>query len=240
MALPNPAPITLLQIQGEYGTSGLAASSTAAGLDPLPTSMLDFLGRSAVTVYSYFDNLTGQWYITTQSTSSPASSIGTIFFDRSGTYSLVIYGEQYTLPLGTSYNSGPYYNATIASGNWASPTSSTVGDNFWIRFRGTYNVDSPGARIDGYNNSSGVAAPLIAQSSAGNINFNSGWLSLNTNRAIAINSGGDSSGSEGRLFNMIIEISSDSAGSTILSTTSGIAITASTSYTGGGGGGFPS
>jgi hypothetical protein len=38
----------MLQIQGEYGTSGLAASSTAAGLDPLPTSMLDFLGKSNI------------------------------------------------------------------------------------------------------------------------------------------------------------------------------------------------
>lgn len=48
MTLPASAPITLQQIQTEYGTSGLRASSTAAGLDPLPTSMLDFLGKSAV------------------------------------------------------------------------------------------------------------------------------------------------------------------------------------------------
>ena len=42
-------PITLTAIQTEFSTSGLVASSTAAGLDPLPTSMLDFIGLSAFT-----------------------------------------------------------------------------------------------------------------------------------------------------------------------------------------------
>ena len=46
MALPNPAPITLSAIQTEFSAGSLTAASTAAGLDPLPTSMLDFLGLS--------------------------------------------------------------------------------------------------------------------------------------------------------------------------------------------------
>jgi hypothetical protein len=49
MALPGSGNITLQQIQTEFGTSGLQASSTAAGLDPLPTSMKDFYGKSAFT-----------------------------------------------------------------------------------------------------------------------------------------------------------------------------------------------
>jgi hypothetical protein len=190
-----------------------------------------------VTVNPNLANLEGTWFTNTASTSAPPLAIGTIYFNRNGSYSLVIYGDQYVIPVGTSYVNGPYANATVASGAWTSTASSTVGDNFWVRFRGTYNVDNPGARIDGYDNSSGVASPLIRQSAAGNFNFNSGWLSLGSDRAISINSGGDASGGEGRIFNMTIEISSNSSGSNIVSTTSNIAITAATYYGGGGDGG---
>lgn len=51
MALPTSAPITLLQIQSEFSAGSLAGASTAAGLDPLPTSMLDFLGLSSASAY---------------------------------------------------------------------------------------------------------------------------------------------------------------------------------------------
>lgn len=49
MPLPASPPITLSAIQTEFSAANLAAASTAAGLDPLPTSMLDFLGKSAYT-----------------------------------------------------------------------------------------------------------------------------------------------------------------------------------------------
>lgn len=65
MPLPNPAPITLQEIQTEFGTTGLVASSTAAGLDPLPTSMLDFLGLSNKTTYTY--TTPGTYYFTVPS-----------------------------------------------------------------------------------------------------------------------------------------------------------------------------
>jgi hypothetical protein len=52
MTLPVSGNITLQQIQTEFGTSGLIASSTAAGLDPLPTSMRDFLGTRNWTLSS--------------------------------------------------------------------------------------------------------------------------------------------------------------------------------------------
>jgi len=51
MALPTSAPITLQQIQSEYSVSGLVNASTAAGLNPLPTAMLDFLGKSSASAY---------------------------------------------------------------------------------------------------------------------------------------------------------------------------------------------
>ena len=52
-------PITLTAIQTEFSTSGLVASSTAAGLDPLPTSMLDFIGLSSYTPQVRVDATSG-------------------------------------------------------------------------------------------------------------------------------------------------------------------------------------
>ena len=53
MALPASAPITLSAIQTEYSVGSLTAASTPAGLDPLPTAMLDFLGKSSATLYEF-------------------------------------------------------------------------------------------------------------------------------------------------------------------------------------------
>ena len=49
MALPASGDITLVQILTEFSVASLTAASTAAGLDPLPTSMTDFYGKSAFT-----------------------------------------------------------------------------------------------------------------------------------------------------------------------------------------------
>ena len=62
MPLPSSGPITLQQIQSEYSVSGLQAASTAAGLNPLPTAMRDFMGLSAASAYLdpggyYFDSI---------------------------------------------------------------------------------------------------------------------------------------------------------------------------------------
>jgi hypothetical protein len=183
-------------------------------------------------VAASFPDLVGTWYINTAGTASPPNSIGTVYFNRDGTYAFIIYGEQYVTPPGTSYNLGPYLNTTLVSGQWIPTSIPTIGDNYWIRFSGRYNIDAPGARIDGYNVVGGVASPLIQQTATGNRNFNSGWLKLDSDRAIAINSGGDANGGEGRLLDMKIEISSDVAGTTVLSTTSGVNIIAGTFYTG--------
>jgi len=51
-------PITLSAIQTEFSAGSLTAASTAAGLDPLPTSMLDFIGRSAAFSFTISSNQT--------------------------------------------------------------------------------------------------------------------------------------------------------------------------------------
>ena len=47
--LPASGNITLVEILNEFSVASLTAASTAAGLDPLPTSMTDFYGKSAFT-----------------------------------------------------------------------------------------------------------------------------------------------------------------------------------------------
>jgi len=64
MPLPSSPPITLSQIQSEFSAANLQAASTAAGLDPLPTSMLDFLGLSAYTMQTYTYLTPGTYYFT--------------------------------------------------------------------------------------------------------------------------------------------------------------------------------
>ena len=61
MALPSSAPITLLAIQSEFSAANLVAAGVAAGLGTIlggvninpDVSMLDFLGKSAATLYEF-------------------------------------------------------------------------------------------------------------------------------------------------------------------------------------------
>ena len=90
MTLPSSGPITLTAIQSEYGVSGLRSASTAAGLDPLPTSMRDFMGLTnyvfsvnvpPISLYNNFSN-TGETGFITQ-------SFGQMFFGDNGVLSYV-------------------------------------------------------------------------------------------------------------------------------------------------------
>ena len=74
MPLPASAPITLSAIQTEFSAANLAAASTAAGLDPLPTSMLDFLGLSAYTPQTETYVTPGTYYFTVR-TGKPANQV---------------------------------------------------------------------------------------------------------------------------------------------------------------------
>ena len=80
MPLPASAPILLKTsgastgIQDEFSAANLAAASTAAGLDPLPTSMLDFLGKSAYTPQTETYVTPGTYYFTVR-TGKPANQV---------------------------------------------------------------------------------------------------------------------------------------------------------------------
>ena len=133
MALTSYAPITLSAIQSEFSAGSLASASTAAGLDPLPTSMLDFLGLSAY-VISLAD--------------IPNQYAYGLYDDYDGGQSIDVFVG--FLPNGTWYASGPN-----SSGNWYSPTTPGIGAYFWIRFTQTswgYNQGSSASPSTGWLN----------------------------------------------------------------------------------------
>ena len=102
----------------------MASASTAAGLDPLPTSMLDFLGRSAATI-----SLAGiPNPIYSFSPYDPGYGGGGAGY---GAYvNLVFYSDGTWVA--DRYNASNYY------GNWYSPTTAGIGNFGWIRFTRTY------------------------------------------------------------------------------------------------------
>lgn len=87
--------------------------------------------------------------------------------------------------------------------NWGAPTTTGIGSNYWIRFTRTA------------TNSFGT--PTAATNSTAS----TGWLQLNSAREIVIDR---NPGQHNFSATYTIEISSDSAGSTILSTRTGIYI----------------
>jgi hypothetical protein len=84
MALPTSAPITLQQIQSEYGVAGLINASTAAGLDPLPTSMLDFLGLTNYVLSLNVTPIDINWDYNNIAVDFLAQSFGQIEFRNTG------------------------------------------------------------------------------------------------------------------------------------------------------------
>ena len=126
MALTSSTPINLLAIQSEFSAGSLSAASTAAGLNPLPTSMLDFLGLSSVSITLTIDDV----------------------FTNQGDY---IYGVTdgtriipYTPDQGGSL--WPYQISTIASRVWgpsssrSAPEGTTLTFNTSLSYLGNYNV----------------------------------------------------------------------------------------------------
>jgi hypothetical protein len=92
MPLPPSGPITLLAIQQEFARASLAAASTPAGLDPLPTSMRDFMG---LTNYAFSVNVPVidiDWFYNQEPISFIAQSFGQISFGDNGVLSYV-YGD---------------------------------------------------------------------------------------------------------------------------------------------------
>ena len=118
MPLPNPAPITLQQIQSEYGTSGLVASSTAAGLDPLPTSMLDFLGLSNYVLSLNVTAVDINWDYNNINVDFLAQSFGQIEFGSNGVLGFVEGDNQTYYPW--TYLTDSWIDSTPNGGNRAS------------------------------------------------------------------------------------------------------------------------
>lgn len=99
-----------------------------------------------------------------------------------------------------------FFNADsgyTAMGNWGSPTTASIGSNYWIRFTRT------------------ATASFGSPTAATNSTASTGWLQLSTSREIYIDR------NPGQNFfsaTYTIEISSDSGGSTILTTLTGIVL----------------
>lgn len=98
--------------------------------------------------------------------------------------------------------------STINSGSWYSPSSTTIGDSYWVRFTRT------------------------ANSGSGSATATTGWLQLNTTRTVSV---AVSQGINGEFrthsATYTIEVASDSGGATIVSTRTGIVIEATATGT---------
>ena len=130
---------------------------------------------------------------------------------------------------------------TVVSGDWISPKSSTVGDSYWVRFTGIYTSNL--GWFSGYNYDASItseASPQISTRATPKTDelFDSGWIRLNVDRAISLNSGGDSMGSyafvggafAGPRSPIRLRIASDSSGANVLCDTLLGEFTVATTY----------
>jgi hypothetical protein len=157
-------------------------------------------------------------------------------------YSFGGYGETY-INVNTQVT---YPVGWIVRGDWISPKSSTVGDSYWVRFTGIYTSNL--GWFSGYNYDGSItaeASPQISTRATPKTDepFDSGWIRLNVDRAISINSGGDSYGSYAFVGGdyyanprrpIRLRIASDSNGSNVVSDTYLGEFAVSTNATGGG------
>jgi len=166
---------------------------------------------------------------------------------KNGTYEMEMwsydFSDTYTdWTTGTTYSVGT--GPSQKTGDWISPKSSSVGDSYWVRFTGICTTDL--GWFSGYNYDPSItseASPQIytRSSPATNASFDSGWISLSSDRAISINSGGDSLGSyalvggqyAGPRSPIRLRIASDASGANVLCDTLLGEYGASTSYAGG-------
>ena len=188
------APITLTDIQNEYGTSGIVDSSTPAGLDPLPTAMLDFLGKSAYTI-GFTGPIANNTTFYTYNFGS--SSVGTLWIYNDGSWAFIGNG-------GNSFSDGTWASAGFPGGFY-----------YWVRFTRTLQ---------------GTLPPSTSTPSTG-------WLRINANRFVEVYVTTTGVGMETGTASYDIEIASDSAGSNIVASRTGITLQVALETPGGGGGG---
>lgn len=133
MPLPASPPIYLKTvgastgIQDEFSAANLAAASTAAGLDPLPTSMLDFLGKSQPVSLSSIDLAKFTHLVALPNAIIPDCNIF-IYFETNGNI--------YT-------RTGQGYDED--QGSWYTPETAGVGNSYFIRFTLLSVINNSGA-----------------------------------------------------------------------------------------------
>jgi hypothetical protein len=106
-----------------------------------------------------------------------------------------------TLSTNGTWSATGSVSGSLGSGNWASPTTSGVGNSYWVRFTRT-SVDLSGGTSTG----------------------TTGWLQLSSARSVTDTKYSSSGGSFSSVYT--IQISSDSGGSTIVASCTNVTLTA--------------
>lgn len=97
---------------------------------------------------------------------------------------------------------------TLNSGSWYSPSSTTIGDSYWVRFTRT------------------------ASSGAGSATATTGWLQLNAARSVTVSVTQSITGeARSHTATYTVEVASDSGGATIVSSRTGLVLEATATGT---------
>lgn len=118
MPLPSSGPITLQQIQSEFSAGSLAAASTPAGLDPLPTSMRDFMGLTNYTFSVNVPSIDVYWEYNDVNVGFLAQSFAQIEFNSNGVLGYVEGDNQTYYPW--TYLTDAWIDSVPNGGNRAS------------------------------------------------------------------------------------------------------------------------
>jgi hypothetical protein len=162
--------------------------------------------------------------------------------NRNGTFSMEFSGGDFGIDTYINVDTQVTYSlGTIVASAWISPTSPTVGDSYWVRFTGIYTTFI--GWLSGYHYDGSITSEALPQISTSvqsktDESFDSGWLQLNVDRAISLNSGGNSGGSyafvggayAGPRSPIRLRIASDSAGANVLCDTLLGEFTVATTY----------
>lgn len=194
------------------GEISIGGSATSGGLN---RSINIELGRSATATSSLNEtslrNLAGVASGTISLSNFYGKSNFTVsnpITGLSGTYDDDGTGQGYagtTLQIGTNgtYTIDGIWSGNLKTGNWGSPTTTGIGSNYWVRFTRT-----------AFTQSNGSATATT------------GWLQLSSARSVS-SSCSNPSGNAFANATYTVEISTDSAGTTIVSTTTGVILTCS-------------
>ena len=229
--LSSPGSITSTLTQsggGTFNVTGLTDSTSytftikatnAIGDSAYSSVSSSITTPSAVTVPPVLPGLSGYGLLLNVNTPAYTTAEFKFIVYSNGTYECVSTGA-YDLNTSISYPAGQ-----ILSGNWINPPSTNIGNSYWVRFDGLYNLNATGSVFKGYTYLSGSIFPQIDVAPfSGMKSFDSGWLRLTANRAFYINAAGSyDGGSSGIGLNtgipqpVRVRFATDSGGSNIIS-----------------------